>query len=165
MTVEFEENDTRGVTVSPTSLTIAAGTSGTYRVRLNTEPSAATTVTVNHSTDVIVEPVSLEFTTNANHWRNREQTVTVTVDEDAGGEEERSVTLSHTVTGSDYAGVGVSDVTVRIPVEGVPSEPTGLSATAGDQRVTLRWSAPIQRRRLRDQSVRIPIPGGWRELR
>ena len=141
VTVEFEENDTRGVTVSPTSLTIAAGTSGTYRVRLNTEPSAATTVTVNHSTDVIVEPVSLEFTTNANDW-SREQTVTVTVDEDAGGEEERSVTLSHTVTGSDYAGVGVSDVTVRIPVEGVPSEPRGLSATAGDERVTLRWSAP-----------------------
>ena len=140
VTVEFEENDTRGVTVSPTSLTIAAGTSGTYRVRLNTEPSAATTVMVNHSTDVIVEPVSLEFTTN--DW-SREQTVTVTVEEDAGGEEERSVTLSHTVTGSDYAGVGVSDVTVRIPVEGVPSEPRGLSATAGDQRVTLRWSAPF----------------------
>ena len=139
VTVEFEENDTRGVTVSPTSLTIAAGTSGTYRVRLNTEPSAATTVTVNHSTDVIVEPVSFEFTEN--NW-SREQTVKVTVDEDAGGEEERSVTLSHTVTGSDYAGVGVSDVTVRIPVEGVPSEPRGLSATAGPQRVTLRWSAP-----------------------
>ena len=31
---------------------------------------------------------------------------------------------------------------MAIPVEGTPSEPRGLSATAGDQRVTLRWSAP-----------------------
>ena len=35
----FVEVDTRGVTVSPTSLTIGAGGSGTYKVRLNTEPS------------------------------------------------------------------------------------------------------------------------------
>ena len=66
----------------------------------------------------------------------------MTVDKDAGGDEEQTVTLSHEARGSDYQGVGISRVTVRIPVEGVPSAPTSLAATAGDGRVTLRWSAP-----------------------
>ena len=139
--VTLEENDTRGVMVNPTSLTIGAGGSGTYRIRLNTEPSDMTTVDVTPPTDVdvTVDPASLQFTTS--DWRN-EKIVTVTVAADAGSEEEQTVTLRHSASGSDYAGVGISNVTVRIPVEGVPSAPTGLSATASDGRVTLRWSAP-----------------------
>ena len=136
----FIENDTRGVTVTPTALTIAAGTSGTYRVRLNTQPTDTVTVTADSPTkDVTVTGSPLIFETN--NW-NSAQTVTVMVDEDAGGEEVSSVTLEHTVTGGDYAGVGVSAVTVTIPVEGAASAPTGLTATGGDQRVTLRWGAP-----------------------
>ena len=136
----FVDNDTRGVTVSPTSLTIGAGGSGTYRVRLNTEPSAITTVRVtNIPEEVTVDPTSLEFTTS--NW-GRDQTVTVTVDKDAGEDEGQTVTLSHEASGSDYQGVGISKVSVRIPVEGVPSAPTGLTASAGDGRATLRWSAP-----------------------
>ena len=68
--------------------------------------------------EVTVDPTSLEFTTS--NWR-RDQTVTVTVDKDAGDDEEQTVTLSHEASGSDYAGAGISKVTVRIPVEGVPS--------------------------------------------
>ena len=98
------------------------------------------TIMVNSpSDDVTVSGSPLVFTTR--NW-SAEQTATVMVADDAGGDEPRSVTLTHTVTGGDYAGVGVSDVTVTIPVEGTPSAPRGLSATGGDQRVALRWSAP-----------------------
>ena len=45
-----KENDERGVTASPTSLTVAAGSSGTYRVGLTSEPLDAVTVTVNSPT-------------------------------------------------------------------------------------------------------------------
>ena len=135
-----KEVDTQRVTVNPTLLTIAAGVSGTYQVRLETEPSDTVTVMVDSPTkDVTVDPKLLIFSTS--NW-NRNQTVTVTVDEDAGGTERKSVTLTHQASGGDYAGVDIPDVTVAIPVEGTPSEPRGLSATAGDQRVTLRWSAP-----------------------
>ena len=135
-----KEVDTQRVTVNPTLLTIAAGVSGTYQVRLETEPSDTVTVMVDSPTkDVTVDPKLLIFTPQ--NW-NRNQTVTVTVDEDAGGTERKSVTLTHQASGGDYAGVDIPDVTVAIPVEGTPSEPRGLSATAGDQRVTLRWSAP-----------------------
>ena len=140
VTVTLSENDTRGVTVAPTSLTIAAGVSGTYRVRLNTEPTDAVTIVVNSPTDdVTVTGSPLVFTTA--NW-SAEQTVTVSVDEDAGSDEPQSVTLTHSVTGGDYLGVEPASVTVTIPVEGAPSAPTGLTAESGDQSATLTWGAP-----------------------
>ena len=142
VTVTPKDNDKRGVTVTPTSLTIPAGASGTYRVKLNTEPTDDVTVNVNDPLpdDVTVSGPPLVFTTS--NWRTQ-QTVTVTVDEDAGADEEQTVTLTHRVSGGDYPGDGdVPFVTVTIPVGGVPSAPRGLSATAGDERVTLSWSAP-----------------------
>ncbi len=135
-----KEVDTQRVTVNPTLLTIAAGVSGTYQVRLETEPSDTVTVMVDSPTkDVTVDPALLIFTTQ--NW-SRNQRVTVTVDEDAGSTERKSVTLTHTASGGDYAGVDIPDVTVAIPVEGTPGAPRGLSVTGGDRRATLSWTAP-----------------------
>ena len=144
--VTFKENDKRGVTVSPTSLTVAAGSSGRYRVGLTSEPLDSVTVTVNSPSDGVTvtgpsNGSSLVFTTD--NW-NTGQTVTVEVAADAGTGEEQSFTLTHEVTGGDYSGVAVPNVTLTIPVEGAPSAPTGLTATAGDQSVTLTWRAPAQ---------------------
>ncbi len=138
--VTINENDNKGVTVSPTSLTIAAGVSGTYRVRLNTQPTDTVSVTVDSPrNDVTVTGSPVIFTTS--NW-NADQTVTVMVDEDAGGEEMQSVTLTHSVSGGDYQGIGVADVVVTIPVEGAPGAPRNLRATGGDQQVRLSWTAP-----------------------
>ena len=53
----------RGVSVNPTSLTIAAGVSGTYRVRLNTEPTDAVDIEVDSPReDVTVTGSPLVFT-------------------------------------------------------------------------------------------------------
>ena len=54
VSVTITDDDTAGVTVSETSLTIEEGDSGTYTVVLDTEPSADVTVTISgHSgTDV-----------------------------------------------------------------------------------------------------------------
>ena len=135
-----KEDDTRRVTVNPTLLTIAAGVSGTYQVRLETQPSDDVTVMVDSPTkDVTVNPTLLVFTSQ--NW-SRNQAVTVTVDEDAGGTERKSVILTHVASGGDYAGVDIPDVTVAIPVEGTPGAPRGLSVTGGDRRATLSWTAP-----------------------
>ena len=138
-----KDDDEERVLVSPTSLTVAAGSSGTYRVRLNSRPTSEVTVRVD---DPAIEAVTVEgppliFTES--NWR-REQTVTVKVDAAGGADEEQTVTLTHTTSGGNGypERVDIPFVTVRIPVEGVPSAPTGLTASAGDGRVTLRWSAP-----------------------
>ena len=144
VTVTPKDDDQRGVTVTPTSLTVPAGSSGTYRVKLNTEPTDSVRITVDDSAidDVTMEGLPLIFTPS--NWK-REQTVTVKVDSEAGADEEQIIVLTHSASQSadgDYRGVRIPDVTVRIPVEGVPGAPTGLTASAGDQRVTLRWTAP-----------------------
>ena len=135
-----KENDERGVTASPTSLTVAAGSSGTYRVGLTSEPLDAVTVTVNSPTDGVTVTGSPLVFMPAN-W-NTQQTVTVNVAADAGTDEEQSFTLTHTVDGGDYLGLKGPTLALTIPVEGAPSAPTGLRAEAGDQSVTLTWRAP-----------------------
>ena len=82
---------------------------------------------------VTVEGPPLIFTES--NWR-REQTVTVKVDAAGGADEEQTVTLTHTTSGGNGypERVDIPFVTVRIPVEGVPSCPDG---TVGIRR---RWT-------------------------
>ena len=103
-------DDTRGVTIDPTSFTIIAGRTNSYSVVLDTQPTANVTVTVSGhvNTDLSLDRTSLTFT--ADNWKTA-QTVTVTADENAGA---RSVTLSHAVSGADYGSVSADDATVNI---------------------------------------------------
>ena len=132
--------DPAGVTVSPTSLDVVEGASGTYEVVLTAEPTADVVVEVaGHATggDVTVDgssaAVSLTFTTGT--W-NTAQTVTVAAVDDGVTEGEESVTLTHTVTDADsateYAGVTGESVTVTVTdPAGVTVSPTSLNITEG----------------------------------
>ena len=141
--VTAKENDMAGVTATPTSLTVAAGSSGTYGVRLTSEPLGAITVTVNSTSDDVTVTGSPVVIMPAD-WRT-EHTVTVSVAATAGKDTEQSFTLTHTVTGDTYySNVATPTVTINVPVEGAPSTPRGLSARSGDQSVTLTWTAPAE---------------------
>ena len=132
--------DPAGVTVSPTSLDVVEGASGTYEVVLTAEPTADVVVEIDgHTTggDVTVDgssaAVSLTFTTGT--W-NTAQTVTVAAVDDGVTEGEESVTLTHTVTDADsaaeYAGVTGASVTVTVTdPAGVTVSPTSLNITEG----------------------------------
>ena len=136
----------RGVTVSPTALTVTKGTSRTYTAKLNTQPTESVTVTPSSSnTKVTFSPASLTFTTT--NW-NTAQTVTVTAAQDAA--DAASATISHAVAGGDYGPVPAASVAVTVKDVGgggavgpsVPGAPASLTATAGDEEVALVWSAP-----------------------
>ena len=138
--------DSRGVTVSPTALTVTKGTSRTYTAKLNTQPTESVTVTPSSSnTKVTFSPASLTFTTT--NW-NTAQTVTVTAAQDAA--DAASATISHAVAGGDYGSVPAESVAVTVKDVGgggavgpsVPGAPASLTATAGDEEVALVWSAP-----------------------
>ncbi len=110
--VTVEDNDTRDVTVSPTALPVNEGSTGTYTVVLNSQPTASVTVTPSRtgSSDVTFSPPMLSFTTST--WSTvRPVTVRAAQDSDAVDD---SATISHAVTGGDYAGVTADSVVVTV---------------------------------------------------
>ena len=109
--VTIEDDDTRGVTVTPTILTIDEGGSEEYTVVLTSQPTAAVTVSVTRSgdDDITVNKSSLTFT--ASNW-NTAQTVTVSAAEDDDAVH-GTATITHSVTSSgDYSGETASPVSV-----------------------------------------------------
>ena len=142
-TVTIVDDDTAGVTVSASDLTVAEGETGTYTVKLDTEPGGSVTVAVSGASgDVTVEPATLTFTTG--NWSSA-QAVTVSVSDDLDLEDDAAVTLRHAVAGGGYDAVSVADVTVTVhddDTDPVPGKPAGLTATAGDTQVTLAWTDP-----------------------
>ncbi len=141
VTVTITENDVRGVTVSPTSLTIAEGSTGTYTVVLNTQPTGDVTVAVGGASgDVSVSTTSLTFTSAT--W-NTAQTVTVTAAEDIDALTDDAVTLTHAVSGADYASESAASVTVTITEndDSLPTKVTNLRVTPGDGLLSVSWTA------------------------
>ena len=114
-TVSITDDDTAGVTVSKGSLTIAEGSSGTYTIVLDSEPTATVTVTINDptdNTDVTAEPASLTF--SATDW-NRPQEVTVRAAQDNDTSNE-TATVTHTVSSTDssYSSASANSVAVNV---------------------------------------------------
>ena len=108
--------DPPGVTVSPTALTVTEeDTAGdSYRVVLDSQPTAEVVVTVagHAGTEVTPSPTSLTFTRS--NW-DTAQTVTVTAGDDADTVND-TVTLTHSAasTDSNYQGITIDDVTVTV---------------------------------------------------
>ena len=102
--VTIEDDDARGVEVSPTSLNVTEGRPGVrYTVRLESQPTEPVTVStsVNGDSEVSVQPASLSFTTE--DWDTR-QGLTVTVAQDPDGDDEQA-TITHQAVGGDYGAV------------------------------------------------------------
>ena len=131
LAVTVTDNDTRGLVLAPTSLTIVEGASTTYTVRLVTQPSDAVTVTVGGTadTDLTVTGGTLTFSTSA--W-NVAQTVTVAAAEDEDGAND-AATLTHTASGGDYGSVTASlDVTVTDDDAALVLAPATLEVAEGN---------------------------------
>ena len=119
-TVSITDDDGAGVSVSESSLTIAEGSSGTYTIVLDSQPTADVTVTINDpsNTDVTAEPASLTF--SSTDW-NTPKTVTVDAAQDADADDE-TATVTHAVTSTDskYSGASANSVTVTVTDDEVP---------------------------------------------
>ena len=117
-----------GVTVSPSALTVAEGTTVTYTVRLGSEPTGTVTVTPSSDNpDVTFSPATLTFTTS--NWATA-QTVTVTAAQDSDTAEDQA-TISHAVAGEDYGSVTAPSVPVTVPDDDVDPDPDPDDATDG----------------------------------
>ncbi len=127
-TLTIEDDDTRGIAVSPTNLTVAEGRSKSYTVVLSSQPTADVTVTpsVSGDSDVTVAPSKLTFTED--NW-DQPQTVTVSAAQDADAED-ASATIAHAVSGGDYGSIAAEDVEVTVTDDEIASTKVTLSVSA-----------------------------------
>ena len=110
--VTVTDDETAGVSITPAQLTIAEGTSDSYGVVLNSQPSQDVTVTITNSGDEDVGIDDRELTFTEFDW-DTAQTVTVSAAQDDDAIDD-TATFSHTVTSNDedYNGIAVSEVGV-----------------------------------------------------
>ena len=141
--VGLVDDDAWGVTIDPTSISldepasVETAVAGSYTVNLNSRPTDTVTVAigggdpaVSLSGDTLTNN-QLTFTTI--NW-NTAQTITVTPvkDDNAVGE---TITLTHTLSGGDYAGIAADSVTVNLTDSDVRSmvlSKQSLTVTEGD---------------------------------
>ena len=99
--VTVTDDDESALVVTPPSVTVAEGSTGTFDVELATQPTQQVTVTLatNDTTAATVTPASLTFTTS--NW-DTAQTVTVTGAQDDDTNDE-TTTASLTASGGDYS--------------------------------------------------------------
>ena len=127
VSVMVDDDDERGVPVSTSSLMIAAGSTATYTVMLNTRPTSTVRISVAEDADndnegVRVSPSRLSFSTSS--W-NRPQTVTVRTNSDATESpwtiEQMRSKPRQASRDEGYDGVEVANVERDGPGEGQPN--------------------------------------------
>ena len=110
-----DQPDTPALQLSSNTLSVSEGGTGSYTLRLSSQPTAAVTVNIaSNNQDVTVSPTSLTFNPsgNTNLW-SQSQTVTVSALQDPDTDND-SATLTHTASGGDYGSVtGLVTVTVN----------------------------------------------------
>ena len=111
------DDDTRGIELSATTLTLSEGGSETYTVVLTSEPTAAVTVTIAGAagTDLSLGTTSLTLTSQ--DW-DTPQSVTVSAAHDSDTLDD-DATLTHAASGGDYASLSVA-LAVTVADDDVP---------------------------------------------
>ena len=105
------DDDTRGVLVNPTELTISEGMNGSYEVSLFSAPTDDVVISISSSDDAItLSQQSLQIDQDA--WAVPHR-INITANEDLDAESE-SVEISHFASGGDYTGISVDDVNVKV---------------------------------------------------
>ena len=133
------------VLVTPTSLRIAEGSSGTYWIFLQSAPSANVTIVISAGAGVTAYPAEVKFTPTA--WRSP-QIITVTGLDDADANDVRAAITHEVKTGSasEYLSLDVESVQVVIEDDddaGISASPTRMRIAEGDSgTIDVRLEAP-----------------------
>ncbi len=113
VTVTVNDDDTAGLDISETAVTVDEEGSSTYTVALTSEPTADVTVTITGASDPLMVDTGATLTFDDTNWSDV-QTVTLTAADDANMDDETLI-LVHTASGSaaEYGSVS-EDVTVNV---------------------------------------------------
>ena len=165
--VSITENDSAGVTVEPTALSVVAGRSNEYTVKLATQPTGEVTVTISGhaSTDVSLSGPTLSsdtLTFTTDNW-SMAQTVTVSATESAAT---GKVTLTHAVAGADYASVTAEPVVVSVVAVAGQHPTIQVGVSSSTQTLTVpeggsnSYTLVLSSRPTGDVAIGVTLPAG-----
>ena len=142
VTVTITDNDTAGVTISKSALTVTEQDSSgdTYTVVLDSQPTASVTISVGgqSGTDVTATPTPMTFTTG--NWATAQE-VTVTAGNDADlTNDEVSLTHSAASSDGDYDGITIAGLTVTVE-DNDTAQVTGVMIEPGNAQLVVEWTA------------------------
>ena len=130
VTVTVNDSDTAGVVVDPVSLTISEDGTGSFTVKLATQPTASVTVTVSSGDAGAVSVPSTVLTFSTVNWGTAQSvTVSGVADADAADESVTVTATAASVGDAEYAGETAS-VTVTVndsDTAGVVVDPVSLT--------------------------------------
>ncbi|MEG3909723.1 DUF4347 domain-containing protein, partial [Microcoleus sp. w2-18aC6] len=126
--VAITDNDTAGVSITPTSTTATeGGANGSYELKLTSEPIAPVTINFNAGSEInAIGTITFDST----NW-NVAKTVTVTANDDAVVEGNHTGSISHTAASADskYSAIAIPGVTVAITDNDTAPTPTPVTPT------------------------------------
>ena len=137
--VTITEDDVAGVTVSPTALQVMEGGTGSYTIKLNSDPGGAVTITAVSGTPATAQVSPNVLTFNSANWED-EQTVTVTAVDNTATDGNATVTITNSIlsapAGNGYTAgdAGADNVTATVvddETAQVLVNPTALSIAPG----------------------------------
>jgi len=114
VSVALTDNDTADFSIASTNITATeGGATGSYKVKLTSQPTAAVTISFNSGNQL--NPIATPITFDSTNW-NVDQTVTVTAIDDNLAQGTHSGTIAHTVTSTDanYNAKVIPNVTASI---------------------------------------------------
>ena len=119
VTATITDNDVPAVTIAGAVDVVEGGTTDTYSVVLDRQPSANVSVNISPDAQVSVSPNNLVFTTA--NW-SVPQDVTVTAVDDAVAEDvPQTGVITHSAQGGSYTGITIASVTANITDNDTPA--------------------------------------------
>ena len=162
LTVTVTDNDTPGVTIEPTALSVVTGRTNKYSVKLATEPTGDVTVTISGhaSTAVTLDKTTLTFTVG--NW-SMAQTITVSAAQSAST---GKVTLTHAVSGADYGSVTADSVVVSVVAVAGQQSTLQVGVSSSTQTLTVpeggsnSYALVLSSRPTGDVAIGVTLPAG-----
>ena len=153
-TITIGDDDKRGVTVTPLTLSVNEDGDDDYEVVLTSQPTAAVTVTPGTTSTEVTLSGALRF--RPGNW-GTPQTVTVTAPADADTVNE-TLTITHTAIGGDYGTVKPASVAVRLRDNDTASIAISTSGLTIDEGQTARFTVKLNTEP--DNDVTVTITSG-----
>ncbi len=132
--VEVDDDDPKGLTLAPESLSVTEGSAKNFTVALKTQPASGSVVVslnASGSSEVSVSPARMTFT--ASNW-NAPKTATVDADEDDDGVKD-TATVSLAASGADYGAIA-DELQVEVndnDAPGLTFDPSTLDVAEGGE--------------------------------